>query len=331
EQKDEGDCLERDPMHGANMIAAQPGGNLAFPRLAFDQAEGRRVRVRYDLVDLQLFLHVAEASNITRGAAMSNMALASASERIGKMEALAGVRLFERARRGVALTAAGRSFVHHAGLVLQQMDHMTSELSEYAGGTRGRVRLQANASALSEFLPMVLKAFLADHPGIDVDAEENSSYQIVRSVAAGYSELGIVADIVDFAGLEAHPFATDRLVLVTPRGHRLSNMIRPDFRSLLDWEFVGLPAANALQQHLGQRAIQAGKPLKLRVRLGGFDAVCRMVGAGIGLAVIPETAARRCRKTAAIRILPLADGWAVRRLHLCVRRASDLPPPARLL
>lgn len=287
--------------------------------------------MRFDLVDLQLFLHVAETESITRGAEASNIALASASERIHKMEGLVGVRLLERGRRGVALTAAGRSFLHHARLVLQQIEHMKGELSEYAGGTRGRVRLQANASALSEFLPGALKAFLADHPGISIDVEESSSHEIVRSVAAGFVEIGIVADIVDFGDLEAHPVATDQLVLVTPRGHPLSSLRRPSFRSLLDQEFIGLAATNALQQHLGQKAVQAGKPLKLRVRLGSFDAACRMVGAGVGVAIIPETAARRCRKTASICMARLADPWALRKLHVCVRRSSELAPPARLL
>lgn len=287
--------------------------------------------MRFDLVDLQLFLYVAEAQSMTRGAEASNIALASASERIHKMEGLVGVRLLERGRRGVNLTAAGRSFLHHACLVLQQIEHMKGELSEYAGGTKGRVRLQANASALSEFLPGALKAFLADHPGIDIDVEESSSHEIVRSVAAGFVEIGIVADIVDFGDLEAHPFASDQLVLVTPRDHPLSRVRRPSFRSLLDQEFIGLAATNALQQHLGQKAVQAGKPLKLRVRLGSFDAACRMVGAGIGVAMIPETAARRCRRTASISMTRLADPWALRELHVCVRRSSELAPPARLL
>jgi len=287
--------------------------------------------MRFDLVDLQLFLHVAEATSITHGAEMSNMALGSASERIRKMEELAGVALLERSRRGVILTPAGRAFAHHGRLVLQHVEHMKGELYEYAGGLKGRVRMQANASAVSEFLPQALKAFLADHPGIDVDLEESSSYEIVRSVAEGFVEVGIVADIVDFGALEAYPFATDRLVLVMPQNHPVAEQRSPSFRSLLDQDFVGLAATNALQQHLGQRAIQAGKPLKLRVRLGSFDAACRMVGAGIGLAIIPETAARRCRRSASIRISRLADPWALRQLHVCVRRSNDLPPPARLL
>jgi DNA-binding transcriptional LysR family regulator len=247
------------------------------------------------------------------------------------MEELAGTALLERGRRGVTLTPAGRALAHHARIVLHQIEHMKGELSDYAGGLKGRVRMQANASAVSEFLPKALSAFLAANPGIDVDLEENASYQIVRSVAGGVVELGIVADIAEFGDLESHPFAIDRLVLVTPRDHPAASQRPRSFRSLLDHDFVGLAATNALQQHIGQHAVQAGKPIKLRVRLGSFDAVCRMVGTGVGIAIIPETAARRCRRIAVIAISPLTDAWALRRLHICVRRSSELSPPARLL
>jgi DNA-binding transcriptional LysR family regulator len=67
------------------------------------------------------------------------------------------------------------------------------------------------------------------------------------------------------------------------------------------------------------------------VRLGSFDAVCRMVGAGVGVAVIPQTAAQRCRRNTAIRVSRLADPWALRRLHVCVRSPTGLLLPARVL
>ncbi|HUB11111.1 MAG TPA: LysR substrate-binding domain-containing protein [Acetobacteraceae bacterium] len=268
---------------------------------------------------------------MTHGAARSNLALASASGRIRKMEQLAGVPLLGRHRHGVSLTPAGRAFAHHARIVLQQIESMKGELSEYSGGLKGRIRMQANASALSEFLPEALNEFLADHRGIDVDIEEKSSHEVVRSVAEGFADIGMVADIVDFGELEAYPFATDRLVLVTPRDHIFARQQRLSFRTLLDHGFVGLAATNALQQHLAQQAIQAGKPLKLRVRVGAFDAVCQMVGSGVGLAIIPETAARRCRQNTPISISSLSDPWAMRQLHVCVRRSSELTAPARLL
>lgn len=287
--------------------------------------------MRFDLVDLRLFLHVAETSSITHGAAKSGISLAAASERIRGMEDLLGVALLERGRRGVELTPAGRSLTHHARIVLQQVERMRGELSEYAHGLKGYVRLLSNTSALTEFLPEALSTFLAAHPNIDVDLEERPSYDIVRLVAEGFADAGIVADIVDFGDLEAFPFATDRLVLVMPRDHRLATRRSLSFRELLDEDFVGLTATNALQQHLAQHAAQAGQPLKLRVRLGSFDAICRMVESGVGIAVVPATAARRSRKAAAIRIASLTDPWSLRHLKLCVRRLSELPMQAQLL
>lgn len=281
--------------------------------------------MRFDLVDLRLILRVAEAASITHGATKANMALATASERIRGMELELGAPLLDRSRRGVTLTEAGRTLVHHAQLVLQQIEHMQAELSEFAGGAKGHIRLIANTSALSEFLPETLRAFLAEHRGIDVDIEEQPSHDIIRLVAQGFADIGVVADIIDFGGLEVFPFAVDRLVCVVPRRHALAGARRVAFRDLLGHEFVGLGAMNALQQHLGQHAIQAGRPLKLRVRLGSFDAVCRMVENGVGVAVIPETAAQRCRKTMSIRTVRLTDGWALRHLHVCVREFASLP------
>ena len=287
--------------------------------------------MRFDLTDLRLFLHVAEAGNITLGAEKANMALASASERIRGMEEILGVALLDRERRGVRLTPAGRALGHHAQIVLQQIARMQGELAEYAAGLKGHVRLSSNTSALTEFLPEALNAFLAVNPQIDIDLEERPSFDIIRAVAEGFSDIGIVADIVAFGALETFPFATDRLVAIVPRRHALAARRSILFRDLLGYEFVGLGATSALQQHLGEHAIQAGQPLKLRVRLNSFDAACRMVENGIGLAVIPATAAIRCRRTMAIRIVRLTDPWALRHLTICVRRLDELPAYAQQL
>jgi DNA-binding transcriptional LysR family regulator len=287
--------------------------------------------MRLDLTDLRLFLCIAETASITHGAARANMALASASERIRGMEAALGVALLTRKRRGVELTPAGQALAHHARLVRQQVEHMRSDLSKYAKGLRGHIRLLANASAISELLPERLNRFLAEHSGIDIDIEEKPSYQIVRSVAEGLADIGVVADIVDFGGLEATPFASDRLVLIAPRGHALARGRSWFFHDVLDYEFVGMVTTNALQQYLSEQALQSGKLLTLRVRLNSFDAIGRMVESGIGIAIIPETAADRCRRTMALRVMRLRDAWSLRHLHLCVRKEAELPSHARKL
>jgi DNA-binding transcriptional LysR family regulator len=259
------------------------------------------------------------------------MALASASARIGGMEAALGAALLERGRRGVRPTPAGRALLGHARIVLQQVERMRGELAEFARGLRGRVRLLSNSAALSEFLPEALATFLAAHPGVDIDVEERLSAEIVQAVAEGQADAGIVADAVDLGGLETFPFALDRLVLVTPCDHPLSRRRRLAFRDALGEEFVGLSRGSALQRYLGEHAARAGHPLKLRMRLNGFDAICRAVARGVGLGIVPEAAARRCRRSLPIRAIPLTDPWALRQLTICVRRLDELPVHARQL
>src|ERR1700681_2591697 len=111
---------------------------------------------RFDLTDLRLFLNVDDAASITHGASRSHMALASASERIRAMEDALGAPLLERKRRGVQLTPAGSALVHHARIVTQQLEQMRDELSDYAKGLRGHVRLLSNTVAIAELLPAPL-------------------------------------------------------------------------------------------------------------------------------------------------------------------------------
>jgi DNA-binding transcriptional LysR family regulator len=185
-----------------------------------------KTSIRFDLVDLRLFLFVTEAASITHGAALAGTALASASERIRLMEESLGAPLLERVRS----TPAGAALAHHAQLIIQQLERMRGELSEYAEGLRGRVRLFANTTATAEFLPTALAAFLSQHPQIDIDLEERSSRDIVRAVAGNLADIGIVGDEVNPAKeLQTFPFAEDRLVLIAPRDHVVSHQRRSRF------------------------------------------------------------------------------------------------------
>jgi molybdate transport repressor ModE-like protein len=288
--------------------------------------------LRFDLVDLRLFLHVAEAASITHGATRANMALASASERIRAMEEALGTPLLERQRRGIRLTPAGSALVHHARLVTQQLEQMRGELNDFAKGLRGHVRVLANTVAMAELLPTPLARFLAGHPNIDVELEDRPSREIVQTIAKGLADIGIVTDPVDLAAeLETFPMGEIRLVVVTPRRHPMNRRRTLAFREILDHDLVGLPAGSALQDYLEQHAARAGRRLKVRVRLNGFDPVCRMVESGIGLAILPRTAALRSQRSMAIRIIPLTDPWGRRRHAVCIRSFKSLPAHAQRL
>jgi DNA-binding transcriptional LysR family regulator len=275
-------------------------------------------------------MNIAEAASITHGASRSGLALASASERLRDLERTLGVALFERQRRGVSPTSAGLALIHHARIVSRQLDQMSGELGQFAKGLRGRVRVLSNTAATLEFLPPLIGRFLARHPNVDLEIEERASPEIVRAVAGGRVELGIVADAVDAAAeLETVPFALDRLVLVMPNRHPLAKRRRIALREALDQDFVGLPAGSALQAHIDDQALGSGQRLKLRVRLPTFDAICTVVESGIGVAVVSKVAADRCRKSMAIRSVPLSDAWALRRLRICARSFRTLSAPAR--
>ncbi len=287
--------------------------------------------MRFDLVDLRLFRAIAESGSITAGAERAALSLAAASERVRAMEETLGAPLLLRQRRGVRPTPAGEALLHHARLILDQAERMRGELADHAGGLRGHVRLRANSAAVTEFLPARLAAFLAANPRIDVDLAEAPSHVIVEDVAHGRAELGIPADWADPGALETHPFATDQLVLIAPRGHALAQQRRIAFAAVLDHEFCGFPEGSALQAHLAGHAARAGRALRIRVRFPTAEGIAGMVAAGVGVAVLSESAARRARRQHLIAILPLTDPWALRRLSLCLRGFDALPAHAQKL
>ena len=287
--------------------------------------------MRFDLVDLRLFLHIADAHSITHGARRAHLALASASERIRGMEKMLGVALLVRDRRGVSLSSAGQCFLEHARLIVQQAERMRGDLACYARGLSGTVSLLSNTAAISEHLPRVLASFLADHPTLNVDVEERESTDIAEAIASGAADVGIASEAAVSEALQTIPFRNDQLVVVMPRGDPLSRSRRLRLIDIVEREFVTLPRDSALQRHLAGHAARLGVIMKVRARVHGFDAVCRMVETGVGIAIVPEAAAKRAKRSLRIDAVRLQDPWANRRLAICVRNLHSLPVSARQL
>src|SRR5437660_6550297 len=202
--------------------------------------------MRFDLADLSLFRHVVEAGSITGGAERANLALAAASTRIRNMEEALGAALLVRGRQGVTPTPAGRTLLQQAGAILRQAERLREDLSAYAGGQAGQIRLLSNTNALTEFLPEALSSFLATHPHVSVDLEERLSDEIVGLIAEGVADLGIVAGTVDTSALETYPFRKDRFVLVVARDHALAKRSKIAFASLRGHDFVWLDRERGL-------------------------------------------------------------------------------------
>jgi DNA-binding transcriptional LysR family regulator len=286
--------------------------------------------MRFDFTDLSLFRHIVEAGSITHGAERAHLALAAASTRIRKLELAFGTPLLVRGRQGVTPTQAGRTLLQHARGILAQGERLQEDLSPYARGLAGQVRVLSNTNALTEFLPETLSSFLTAYPDISVDIEERLSDEIVGLIAEASGDIGIVAGTVDFSGLQTFPFRSDRFVLVVGTQHPLAGRDRIGFAEVLEYDMVGLDRASAIQRFLADRASRIGRAIRLRVQLRSFDAICRLVECNVGVGIVPETTVRRSHSMA-IDTVQLTDAWALRELTLCVRDVTALPPYARQL
>ena len=293
--------------------------------------EAKRLFPHFDLVDLRLFVNIAEMNSLTRGAERSHMSLPAASMRVKNLEDSLGTKLLYRASHGVTLTPPGQALLHHALQMQRQMEHLCSDLQEYAGGVKGHIRLFANTTAITEFLPSVLSQFLATHAKVNVDLRERLSPSIVRAVSDGTADIGIVAGNVRTEGLEVLPYRQDHLILVCARTHPLSQRVSIDFEETLALDYVCLPEASAIHSFLLEAANRAHKRLQLRIQVGNFEAMCRMIAANVGIGILPESSARRHARTSDIHLVKLTDKWALRDLKICVRSLELLPSFARRL
>ncbi|MCX7222971.1 MAG: LysR substrate-binding domain-containing protein [Burkholderiales bacterium] len=278
----------------------------------------------FDLTDLQLIVNIGDASSLTRGAEKSHLSLPAASNRVKNLEDHFGTRLFNRNSQGVTLTPSGEAFLRHARLVLRQIDHLRGDIHEYSRGIKGQVRVLANTTAMTEFMPAVLSRYLASHPDVTVELRERLSYLVIKAVSEGSADIGIVAGRPASSELEYLPYRKDRLVLVTAAHHAFADRAEVEFGETMRYEYVGLSEWSAIQA-----ADKLGHPFRFRVEVGSFEAVCRMIEAGVGIGVVPELVARRYAQRLKIKIVRLSDEWADRKLQICVRKLEQLPGFAR--
>lgn len=286
---------------------------------------------RIDLTSLQLFVAVAEAGSIARAAEREFIAASAVSKRVAELEAALQTALLYRQARGVALTAAGQNLLHHARKLLYGLEKMQGELSEYASGVRGHVRVHASMSAIVQFLPEDLGRFARQHPQVKIDLEEHLSSEVERAVTEGAADLGICCASDQSAHLQVRAYRTDRLALIAPAAHPLAAQGTVHLAQALDLDHVGLHAGSSISLALHQAADRLGRSVRLRIRVTGLDAMCRMIANGLGVGVMPERAFELVHGTGELRAIRLLDDWATRVISLVARDFASLPPTARAL
>lgn len=282
--------------------------------------------MHFDIPDLRLFIHVAEASSLTGGARRASLSTAAASMRIKSLEGQLGSRLLYRDSQGVELTPAGHELLNHARAIMRQVEYIKDEFSQYAEGESGHLRIFANTTAVSDFMPDVLARFLVSRPGVTIDLQERLTNDIVRGVIDGSTDLGVVAGPIRAnKKLEIIPFSVDRLVVVTPKGHELEKRHDVSFKETLVYPHIGLREGSTLFNFLKDQAAETNTSLQIRIQVFGFESACRMVSRGVGISILPRSIALRYADFLDIVCIDLDDDWAERERSLIVRELNALP------
>lgn len=287
-------------------------------------------RVRIDPISLQFLVGVIEEGTIASVAERNHIAASAVSKRLSDLEEVLGTSLIRRTNRGIEATAAGNVLLGLARGVLRDLDEIYFQMREYSTGIRGQVRLLANLSSISGFLPAELKAFLSTHPNIHVRLEERMSPVIVRAIQENEADIGLFLATGDCTrDLEYRAYHKDRLVVVTPRSHPLAELSQVSFEKTLDYEFIGLHEEAVLQ--LFKEAENVRKLLRLRIQVSSCDAFCAMISAGLGIGVLPLNSVGPYVAAEKVNIVPLSEPWAERRLMICMRSYDSLNAAAKSL
>ena len=197
---------------------------------------------------------------------------------------------------------------------------MQAEMHDHAKGRKGSLRILANTSAMTESLPEDLAGFARQNPDVRLLLEERWSSEIVQQLLAAEGDVGIIVEGIRTEGLETFPYATDRIAVVMPADHPLARVPEMKFADVLDDDLIALESGSSMMRLLAEQAVIAERTLQLRVEVRSFEAVCRMVQAGLGLGLLPYQAASVLGKGLGLAVRPLAEEWAERRMLICVRK-----------
>ena len=286
-----------------------------------------------DLTTLRLFVAVCETGNMARAGEQANIVGSAISKRLAQLQDRLRTPLLVRRRHGVVPTAAGQTLLEHARGMLDGAARIERDMESYMTGSRGQVRVLASISTMAGSLANDVASFLQmpAHRTIQVDLEERLSPEVVCGVRDGLASLGVCWDAVDLGSLQSRPYRSDHLCIVVPRGHPLAARKTVRFEQTLDYEHVSLPISSALQVMLQRAAALLGRTMIHRIIVSNFEAALGVVRAGLAIGVVSREVADRQGASNGLRVISLADPWAVRKFVLCFRDEQGLSVAARLL
>lgn len=278
--------------------------------------------MRLDLLSLKLFVTVCEQQSISRTAEIENIAASAVSKRISDLEKVVKSPLFHRGPRGTEMTPAAHSLLHHARIVLSDINQLESELSDHSDGLHGIVRLHASFSMILQRFPQDLSQFLQQNPSVRVDLSESTSPDCIRAVLDNVADVGVFGGITSVGGLQLWPYRSERLCALMPAGHPLSQRESVSFAEMAEYDLVAPQVGSFLDSLVMRAEAELNRTLRRRVRTNGYETASRLVEAGLGIALVPEDCARRYVQSPGVVAVGFNEKWAKRYFRLCVRNGE---------
>jgi len=245
-----------------------------------------------EIHQLRYFLAVYQARNFSRAAERCHVAQPSLSQQIMKLEDELGEKLFERNKRDVALTPAGELFRHHAERVIDELEAAREKMRDVRGLVRGKVELGALPTVAPYFLPAILKAFSALHPGIEVSINEDTTANLARAVENKDLDLALISAPAEGRRLVSCELFNEALWLALPAEHPLAQKRILTVRDLENEPFIVMKESHCLGGQALQFCQSRGFSPRVSFRSAQIETVHAFVAAGLGVSLVPAMALR---------------------------------------
>ncbi|WLS80544.1 LysR family transcriptional regulator [Erwinia pyri] len=287
--------------------------------------------MRYDLVSLSIFVVVAEEQNLTHAARRKHTAVSAVSKRIAELEQQVGTQLMLRLPRGIELTPAGHSLLYHARQIFRNLEQMEEELSDYAAGVRGHIRIFTISAALMQYLPRAVSQFLTNYPQTDIDIEEHTGVGVVQGLLEGHADVGFFSSWTPVSGIEVWPWQHDQLSVLLGPGHPLEKRSSLKMEDIVDEKIIGPHRDSAVSHIIDREARKLGKTLNIGLRISSFVSMAELVSQQLGIAILPVNEIAPASLHRGVRIIPLAEPWAKRELLIGVKDFKLASPSVKTL
>jgi DNA-binding transcriptional LysR family regulator len=283
------------------------------------------------IAQVEAFLEIARQRNLSRAAGAMHVTQPALTTRIQLLERELGTPLFERSRRGMRLTDAGQAFLPYAERAVEALETGRGLIAEHARGISGRLTIGTAPAVGAYILPGLLARYVERFAGVRLIVRTGHSEEIVELVASGELDLGLIREL-HHPGVVVRPLYEDELLLVVPPSHEFAHLGRIDVTRLADVTLVLFDRTSSYYDLTNSLFRAAGVAPRSVIELDNIEAAKRVVGQGLGVALLPATAVASDIARGTLRVIPVDGAGPTRRRIVAVRRAGSsqvLPPPVQ--